>query len=246
MSETLIINFATRGRSKQFLSSLKNITETIYTDDYRILVSCDKDDESMDENIVNVAMSYPNVTILFSEPTSKVGAINATVKYFGKFYWCINHSDDFVYTVKNWDKKMLEAIKSVWGDSTDFFAHFSDNRVKEKLPTMNICGYDYFKRDNCIYSNTYGSICCDAENMFVAQQRGCYHYFPEVYIDHIHPANIPSMEVDATYRRNDRFGEADIKNYFERMSYGFHVENPVYVPAEVQEHINKRLANESK
>lgn len=242
----LIVNFATRGRPYQFLKSLENITSTIYTSDYRIIISCDTDDIEMNCDAMREQIAhYPKAEVYYNEPTSKIGAINATIPHFGEFRWLINHSDDFIYVVDHWDAKMIFDIGSVWGNSTDFFAHFSDGFVHDKLPTLNVCGYDYFQRDKVIYDGSYGSVSADAENYFKSQMRGCYRYFPNVYFKHIHPANIPSMEVDSTYRRNDKWGKLDTENYFERMSHGFYVENPVYMPAEVQEHINKRIKNES-
>ena len=243
----LIINFASRGRPQQFLKSLQNITDSISTNDYRILISADFDDVEMNNlSMLEKILGYPNTEIYYGEPTSKVGAINRTAKYFGNFHWLINHSDDMAYVVNEWDVEMLNKITSVWGDSTDFFAHFSDGHVHDKLPTLNICGYDYFQRDKEIYHNSYGSVSCDAENFFKAKMRGRHHYFPEVYFHHVHPANIPSIKIDQTYRGNDKWGDRDTANYFERMSHGFYVENPVFMPDEVKLYMDKRLQNEQK
>lgn len=242
----LIINFATRGRPQQFLKSIQNITSTIDTQDYRILVSCDTDDKTMNHlAMINELKKYPKVEIYYNEPTSKVGAINATIPHFGDFYWLINHSDDMLYNIQNWDVHMLYHIKEIWGENnTDFFAHFNDSFIDGRLPTLNICGYDYFRRDGDVYASCYNSICCDAENWHKAMMRGRHHYFPYSYYDHIHPANLPNIPVDQTYRRNDKFGKQDEATYFERMSYGFYVENPVFMPEEVAYYMNKRIQDE--
>lgn len=226
----LIINYATRGREKLFLASLKNITETIGLTDYRILVSADLDDFVMNSDAMrNKISQFHNTEIYYNEPTSKVGAINATVKHFGDFYWLINHSDDFLYVHQDWGVKMLRRIKNTWGDNTDFSAHFNDNYTYDKLCTMHIVGKSYFDRDGYVYNNAYGSICCDCEAYFVAQMRGRYNYFPEIFFHHVHPSNL-GFAADETYRRNDAHGENDVKVYFERMKILFGVENPIMIP----------------
>lgn len=236
----LIINFASRGRKQQFFQSLENITKTILTTDYKIIASFDYGDVmDSDEVRETIKLLYPKVEIVYGEHTSKVDAINRTSHLFGEFRWLLNHSDDMVYLDRAWDYKMLWQITSVWGDSTDFFAHFSDGFVHDKLPTLNICGYDYYKRSNYIYHPSYGSVSCDAENFFVAKMLGRWHYFPEVYFHHIHPANTP-FPVDGTYRGNDKFGSADTKNYFERMSHLFYVDKPVMIPDEIKARSTKK------
>lgn len=240
MSELLIINLASRGRPQQFLKVLQNITDTISTHDYRIIVSIDFDDMEMNNNKMFKEIWKYNTEIIAKNNRSKIEAINKGCSIFPqKFYWLINMSDDMIFTQHSWDEKMLNSIKGIWGNSTDFFAHFKDPHIEGRLPTLNVCGFEYFKRDNEIYHNSYGSICADAENWHKAIMRGRHHYFNEVYYEHIHPANIPSLPVDKTYRRNDQFGKADVANYFERMSYGFYVENPVYMPEEVKFYMDK-------
>jgi hypothetical protein len=232
----LIINFASRGRCDQFFKSLENITDTIETKNYKIFASFDYGDVMDDQDVRELIWDmYPKVEIVYGDHVSKVAAINRPCSLFGKFYWLINHSDDFIYLEEGWDAKMLESIKKVWGKSTDFFAHFSDGYTP--LSTHNICGYDYFKRDKNIYDESYNSVSCDAENFWKAQMRGCYHYFPEVYFLHSHPANNHSIKTDATYLGNDKFDKPDTDNYFERMKHYFYVENPVMIPEQLEREI---------
>lgn len=239
----LIINFATRGRPEAALRSMENISYTISgKNSYQIIVSIDSDDDAMDDMTIAKILAYPNTKVICRENKNKVEAINAGCKLFGDFYWLVNHSDDMQYVEKGWDEKMLNSIKERWGNSTDFLAHFNDGYVGDKLPTLHVVGYDNFQRDKYIYHPSYGSVSCDAEAWHVAKMRGCHHYFPEVYFTHVHPANIPSIPVDQTYRRNDKWGDLDTKNYFYRMSYGFFVERPVMIPFEVQTYINQRLS----
>lgn len=218
----LLIKYATRGRYNLFMSAISNIYSTIGNKDFQIIISADNDDLSM-ANMQGVS---------YADRVSKVHAINRDMEGV-KFDWLVNFSDDMRFLVPGWDQRMLRQIQRVWGKSTDFFAHFNDGFVGHKLPTMSIMGWDYYQRDKYIYHPSYNSVSCDAEAMFVAMMRGKHHYFPEVYFNHIHPANV-RFPVDQTYRDNDRFGDADTANYFERMSRCFEVENPVMIPEEIR------------
>lgn len=238
----LLIKYATRGRQRQFIDALQNIKATIGTDNsnYQIIVSADEDDMTMkDCNLIDQMKFYHNVKLLFGESTSKVGAINRDIPSTDTWDWCLVMSDDMTFVVGNWYDKMIADIKSVWGDSTDFFAHFSDGYVHDKLPTMNICGVDYYKRFGYIYHPSYGSVSCDAENFFVAQMLGKHHYFPQVYFKHDHPSNLRTKP-DQTYRDNDRFGDADTKNYFERIERLFDVKDPVMIPEQLRKELAER------
>lgn len=228
----ILFKYATRGRRDNFFRGLVNISSTAGMRAHRIIVSCDEDDKDMkDPEVIKMAKSY-GAEVIFGPPISKVHAINRDMPVPGAFDLLINFSDDMLFLEVGWHRKMLESIKSVWGDSLDFFAHFNDGYTHDKLPTMSIMGSDYYARDGYIYHPSYGSVSCDAEAMYVAMMRGKYKYFPEIYFNHIHPANLRFYS-DATYRRNDKFGDSDTKNYFERMARGFDVENPVMIPEEV-------------
>lgn len=226
----LLIKYASRGRQKLFFDTLDNIESTIRTPYFKIMVSADNDDSGMNNDEVRVKVSKcPNASIFYSEPTSKVGAINSHMNFSGDWSWCIAMSDDMKFIVKGWDELMLSDIRKEWGDSLDFFAHFNDNYVGYKLPTLNVVGREYFQRDGFIYHPSYKSVSCDAENMFVAMMRGKHKYFQDVYFHHIHPSNL-NFHSDETYRRNDKHGSADTENYFERRKRLFDVVNPAYIP----------------
>lgn len=216
----LLIKYATRGRRSLYNQAIRNV-EAMTAGTYQLVVSADDDDACMQGLQIN-----------YASRTSKIGAINRDMEDV-EFDWLVNMSDDMLFTAPGWDQRMLRRIKSIWGDSTDFFAHFNDGFVGDKLPTMSIMGWDYYQRDKYIYHPSYKSVSCDAEAMFVAMMRGRHHYFPEVYFNHIHPANC-RFPTDQTYRDNDKYGAEDTANYHERMSRCFEVENPVMVPDEIR------------
>lgn len=235
----LLIKYATRGRPELFRKAIQNILDTVSTKDYKIIISADSDDEllnSIDNQIEDSGLSKI-IEVNFSNQISKVHAINRDLEGV-KFDWLVNMSDDMHFTVKGWDELMLKQIRKRWKGQTDFFAHFNDGFVGEKLPTMSIMGWDYYQRDGYIYHPSYNSVSCDAEAMFVAMMRGKRHYFPDVYFNHLHPANIRTM-TDATYQGNHKFDKPDTENYFKRMARGFDVKNPVMIPDEVKRYMNE-------
>lgn len=233
----LLIVYPTRGRVNLFFETLENVQSTIGTNNYEIIVNADNDDFQMNNaNVIERVKSYRNVRMFFDEPVSKVSACNRNIDKSDNWDWVLTLSDDFKFVVTHWYEKMIEKIKSVWKDGLDFFAHFSDGFVHEKLPTMSIMGRDYYLRFDYIYHPSYGSMSCDADQMFVAMMLGRHHYFPDIYFHHLHPSNL-NIPSDATYRGNDKFGHRDTMNYFERMKNLFYVENPICIP--FQEELNK-------
>jgi hypothetical protein len=230
----LLIKYASRGRPDMFKDAITNIMSTIWTSKFRIIVSADLDDQTMNNDEIRkfVAYYYPKISIFYDEPVSKVDAINRDMPPVYDFDWLVNTSDDMQFSTIRWDELMVKSIKSVWGESLDFFAHFNDGFVADKLPTMAIMGVDFFKRFYYIYHDSYKSVSCDAEQYWVAQMLGRYHYFPDIYFHHLHPANI-RIPTDHVYLRNDKYDKEDTANYFSRMRKLFNVENPVNIPTQL-------------
>lgn len=205
-----------------------------------IQVTADEDDLSMNNpQMINRIEHTDNMSIDFCPPISKIYACNHNID---KYKWdiCFLMSDDMSFTRYGWDKEIIDRVTDRWRGSTDFFAHFNDGFVGDKLPTMNICGYEYYKRFNYLYYPEYKSVSCDAENMYVAQMLGRHNYWPDVFFSHDHPANL-KHKPDALYKRNHVHGEGDTKLYFERLRRGFDVINPVFIPEVVQYYMNQKV-----
>lgn len=223
----LLIKYASRGRHAKFLQGMKNIEETISKDAiYAVCISIDADDKQM---LSVKAEQFHNAQIFIGVPDGKVAAINRDINELPKeIEWdiLINYSDDMRFVVQDWDKILIDKIQSVWGDSLDFFAHFNDGYVGEKLPTMSIMGREYYERFFYIYPPCYKSVSCDAEAMFVAQMLGKWHYFPDVLFKHEHPVNVRAV-YDSVYRANDTFTKQDTDTFHRRLNKFFYVNNPV-------------------
>lgn len=221
----LLIKYATRGRPVWFKKAILNILSTIVTQEYKILVSADLDDTTMNSaDIIAFTAQYPKITLIHGNSKSKVEAINADMEFSENWDILVNMSDDMFFTVKGWDDIISKRTEEVWGDSLNWFAHFNDGYTKDLLPTMSIMGREYYEREGYIYHPSYRSFSCDAEAMYVAIMRGRYHYFPEVLFLHQHPANMPKHG-DNTYHINSLHTPHDTANYFERLKYYFHEPN---------------------
>jgi len=226
----ILIKYATRGRPELFKARIKNIHETIGINDFEIIVSVDSNDLTM-LYIDSFCSTYPNVKLIWGHNHSKVSAINRDIEHAKPWDLLINFSDDMVFVQQNWGPLMIDLIKMKWGESTDFFAHFNDGFVKEKLPTMSIMGWEYLHRTGTVYNPEYKSVSCDAEAMFVAMMLGKHHYFENQFFSHMHPANAPGIVgSDSTYMLNDKFEKEDTETYFRRKSKLFYVNNPTIIP----------------
>lgn len=216
----LLIKYATRNRPAKFRAAMDNIFKTIKGVDFRIIVSIDSDDVEM----IHIATNedFRNTEFWINQPAGKIGAINANVPLSG-WDWLVNMSDDMVFIKPGWDEIMIQQIKSVWGNSLDFFANFNDGYQGERLPTMSIMGREYYERFFYIYAPCYKSLSCDAEAMYVAMTLKRYHYFPEVLFKHEHPANSKAAKSDQLYVQNETWQKQDTQTYFTRLLKNFYV-----------------------
>lgn len=222
---TLLIKFATKNRPDKFRAAMQNIYDTITTENYFIVVSIDTDDTAM----IRLSQEpFKNTTFHVNPPGGKIAAINANIPLTG-WDWLVNMSDDMKFIQKGWDATMVERIKSVWGNSTDFFANFNDGFQGPKLCTLSIIGYEYYCRSFYIYKPCYKSLSCDAEEYYVAQVLGRYHYFPDQLYRHEHPCNM-QQKSDALYVENEKWAKQDAEVYFKRLNKDFFIHNAGKTP----------------
>lgn len=232
----ILIKYPTRGRWRLFAEALDNIYSTIRTHKYTIQVTGDIDDPEMNSNeVADICKRYPRVNLVLDNHESKIHACNNHMPD-GDFDMIVLMSDDMRFVQFGWDVKMWEQIRSIWPEGTDYFAHFNDGFMGRKIPSLNICGRQWYDRFGYLYHPSYKSVSCDAENMFVAQMLGRHHYFHEVYFKHMHPANLKQPS-DYIYRRNHVHGEGDTKNYFARLKQYFGVKEPVMIPEEMKPYL---------
>ena len=180
----ILYKYTTRSRRSNFLRGYDSILNKISNrEDYHILISVDKDDQSM----------YPlpvldgNHTFVVGNSKNKIDAINRDLNEFD-YDWdiLINMSDDMIFTKKGFD----DIIRAEFYNDFNQYLHFNDGNQKCNVCTMHIVGRNYYDRFKYIYHPDYISLWCDVENDIVAKQLGCYKYMGDnlKLFRHLHPA----------------------------------------------------------
>ena len=123
----ILIKYATRGRANMFAKAIQNIRNTMLTKDYEVLITADEDDRTMNNPQVRTYVQRtPRLKIVYGRSESKVHAINRDMEHASPWDILVNMSDDMVFKVRGWDRKVIANSKDIWGDSLDWFGHWSD------------------------------------------------------------------------------------------------------------------------
>lgn len=180
----ILFKYTTRSRRSNFLRGYDSILNKIANrEDYHILISVDKDDQSMSP----LPVLDGNYTFVVGNSKNKIDAINRDLNDFD-YDWdiLINMSDDMIFTKKGFD----DIIRAEFYNDFNQYLHFNDGNQKCNVCTMHIVGRNYYDRFKYIYHPDYISLWCDVENDIVAKQLGCYKYMGDniKLFRHLHPA----------------------------------------------------------
>ena len=180
----ILYKYTTRSRRSNFLRGYDSILNKISNrEDYHILISVDKDDQSM----FPLPVLDGNHTFVVGNSKNKIDAINRDLNEFD-YDWdiLINMSDDMIFTKKGFD----DIIRAEFYNDFNQYLHFNDGNQKCNVCTMHIVGRNYYDRFKYIYHPDYISLWCDVENDIVAKQLGCYKYMGDniKLFRHLHPA----------------------------------------------------------
>ena len=180
----ILFKYTTRSRRSNFLRGYDSILNKIANrEDYHILISVDKDDQSMSP----LPVLDGNYTFVVGNSKNKIDAINRDLNEFD-YDWdiLINMSDDMIFTKKGFD----DIIRAEFYNDFNQYLHFNDGNQKCNVCTMHIVGRNYYDRFKYIYHPDYISLWCDVENDIVAKQLGCYKYMGDniKLFRHLHPA----------------------------------------------------------
>jgi len=204
----ILYKLATRSRPERFAETLNSIATNSNGSNYLVLVSIDEDDESMQKYIedkeLGLGYPHPNVVVVNGTSKNKIDAINRDVDkvisdWNIKWDILVNISDDMLITSNQFDV----VVRSAFSETTDLFLHLPDGYANERLATMSIMGFDYYKRFNYIYHTSYESVYCDNEAMDVALMLNKYVYIGSNLFVHNHPANVGRHLWDAQYERTE-------------------------------------------
>ena len=192
----ILFKLATRSRPEKARKAIDNIIMNCASQNYKILVSIDKDDITMQ----GFDHEHPNVFMVEGYSKNKIDAINRDMDLIEDWKILINTSDDMVFIEKGFDR----IIKQDFKKNYDQVLHYSDGNQHSNIMTMSIMGVDYYKRFNYIYHPDYKSLWCDCEATEVAWMLGKYEYMGDykILFRHMHPAWGLS-EYDEQYRKTE-------------------------------------------
>jgi hypothetical protein len=217
----ILIKIPTRSRPEQFFRVLDLFYEKLSgTLPYHFVISCDEDDETMNNPMVKEKMQqYAHLTCTFHKNQSKIEAYNCDIAD-QDFDIVIVASDDMEPQIKGYDlivaKKMAECFPDF-----DGVLHFNDGYVNSQCNTLPIMGRKFYDRFGYVYNPFYKSLVCDVELTLVSRMLGKEALFEQVIILHNHPANNCSLKLDQLYIKNNRWHNYDLKVFYARRNVFF-------------------------
>jgi len=217
----LLIKFPTRNRPNKFLKVLDTYVKNLDDNATNIIVSCDSDDETMNnEHIIDVIGQYPNVRLCFGENESKIEAINADLDGVD-FDIVLLASDDMIPKVKGYDTIIKNKMKEHYPD-TDGILWFNDGYQGNRLNTLCILGKKYYDRFGYIYNPEYISVWSDNEFMDVGNILNKQTYIDELIIEHQHP-DWGYGNRDDIHTLNSKYEGKDHETYNNRKTKNFNL-----------------------
>lgn len=218
----ILIKFPTRGRSQQFLTTLKGwLDQAAQPAKLAVLVSYDADDATMTPEIIAAAEAmHPAVIAVSGHSKSKIGACNRDLLEYGaQWEACLLISDDMWCVRGGWDDMIREKMTANFPD-TDGALWFWDG-AQRKINTLECVGYKWWQRRHYLYHPDYRSFWSDNESTAVGLRDNRLIFVEKSIAHHQHPAWLGGMKTDATYRRNHPFWAQDKATFLRREAAGF-------------------------
>jgi hypothetical protein len=201
-----------------------------FTIPYAFLISCDEDDESMNNpHVIQRLKNYPNLHYRFSNNTSKVEAYNKDIDTFD-FEILIAASDDMIATQPNFDVTILWLMNKRFPDLDGVINSF-DGTVGRQCNTIPIIGRTFYNRFGYIYNPAYKAMVCNLELTNVSKMLRKEIVVEQMLFKHCHPA-WGLAPLDDLYRKNESYHTEDKKIFQERQLHNFGL---------TQEHINQTI-----
>ena len=217
---SLLIKIPTRSRPHQFFRNLDKFYQKLsYKLDYKFLISCDKDDSSMNNpSVIKRLENYPNLEFSFSDNLSKVEAFNKDIDKY-KFDILLAAHDDMEPIAKNFDLIIADNMLKNFPDF-DGVLNFNDGFVGAQCNTLPVVGKNFYKRFGYIYNPEYKALVCNVELTNVSKILKKEKVIDTVIIKHNHPAWNAGLK-DALYDKNEKYHEQDIETFLKRRANFF-------------------------
>ncbi len=215
----LLVKLPCRERPQKLIQRIEEYQSLSFDKSIKYLVSLDSNDITCNNAHVLSSLKELNCVVYVDNSFSKIHAVNRDIEKVNGWDILVLASDDMVCQLNNWDLILSNEMESIYPDTDGVLWH-SDGYVKERLNTMCIMGYDYYKRFNYIYHPEYQSLFCDNEFMEVANKLGKQTYFEQVLFAHEHPSNGVGF-MDKLYRKTESFYLIDKRTYEQRKSRNY-------------------------
>ena len=228
----LLIVLPTRNRPNKCIEVLKSYINLSTHKETRFVISCDKDDRSMNQKTtIDLIRSFPNVSIIFNENrivknnlisnfTTKICAINSGVKD-QDFDVCLLASDDMHPELIGYDSTIVDDMKKFF-PNTDGVLWYNDGYQGQNLNTLCILGKKYYDRFGYIYHPSYITLYCDNEFTKVSQKLNKCQYIDKIIIRHKHWSHKDNNNSrDSLDEKNDTFAASDEANFRMRLKNDF-------------------------
>jgi hypothetical protein len=219
----ILVKLTSRKRPNELLYCIDKAIEMAYEPEkLKWLITLDNDDELCNnkEFMSELHKRISNPVINLGNSKSKIEAINADINDY-KLSWdiLVNLSDDQIAETKYWDK----IIKGVMSESLDCSLWFYDG-WQDRINTMEIVGYNYYKRFNYIYYPEYKSFYCDNETTEIAEKLNRSIKSNTCLFRHYHYGWNPNshMKKDETYTKAEAYWNHDQELFKKRklINYG--------------------------
>lgn len=217
----ILVKFPTKSRPHQFLKVLSLLVEkSTDKDNIRYLISYDKDDITMTDEVIKEAMKIaPKIALWGGHSNNKIHACNRNIEKEAGWDIIVLMSDDMIPQVEGWDEIIRQAMTKYYSD-TDGCVWFPDG-YQDRICTLVIMGKKYFDRFGYLYHSDYNSLFCDNEQTLVAQKLNKMEYINFCIFKHEHFANNANVKRDSLYDKNEGFYRLDEVVFKRRQSKNF-------------------------
>lgn len=204
----------TRSRPSRALSTMdgwNRLANSPHQIEWVLVVN--SDDQSMFSPIIQHELKRRQHTLhVIHGPSTKIEAINAGP--VGDADIIILAADDMEARHRGWDHTIREHM-SHYFPNRDGALWYNDGHTGDSLCTLPILGINYYRKFGYIYHPDYKSLWCDNEYGEVSGLLRRVVYFPDVIIEHCHPA-FGKNKRDALLAHTESFFHVDEATYRRR------------------------------
>lgn len=195
--------FPSRSRPDKFFSTLENIIDNSFSENFFIWCKLDQDDSTMNNvEVIERLQWYDEVTVKWGLSKNKVHAVNRDMEDLPPCDILVLVSDDIKWTTFGFDEEIREAFAKFSPDFSSVI-HFPEEKSADRTMILTVMGINLYKKLGHLYHPDYESVYCDNQLTEMCRKMGKYHYVNKILYVHNH-AIWGKAEWDDLYRYNER------------------------------------------